>query len=203
MVGAVLDDWRFGDDILSHNVQLLWFEGKPVVIARPQNQYTGHLRYCGDEPVFISTLEADLYRVRNGQLQGDIEMMLKRLKLFRFHAPLENPDTSIKACPQCFSRFLLGQRRESPAATPRPPHSKRPAPGPSGSTPDGKRSGLVTVAAVGAWLETIGLNHLADDFQANGIDGAFLFELSEGEMVQDLGLTKLQARKVFSRWHAA
>ena len=48
MVGAVLDDWRFGDDILSHNVQLLWFEGKPVVIARPQNQYTGHLRYCGD-----------------------------------------------------------------------------------------------------------------------------------------------------------
>jgi len=35
---VLLDDWRFNESILSFNVQLLWFEGKSIVIARPQNQ---------------------------------------------------------------------------------------------------------------------------------------------------------------------
>ena len=57
---ALLDDWRFNDDILSYNVQLLWFEGKPVVVAMPQNQRTGHIRYKGDDPIFITALQFDL-----------------------------------------------------------------------------------------------------------------------------------------------
>ena len=57
---VLLDDWRFNEDILSYNVQLLWFEGKPVVIAMPQNQRSGHIRYKADDPVFITTLQSDL-----------------------------------------------------------------------------------------------------------------------------------------------
>ena len=41
---AVLDDWRFNEDVLSYNFQLLWFEGAPIVIARPQNEHSGHLK---------------------------------------------------------------------------------------------------------------------------------------------------------------
>jgi len=63
---AVLDDWRFNEDVLSYNLQLLWFEGAPFVIARPQNEHSGHLRYDGDAPIFISCLEADLLKVKKG-----------------------------------------------------------------------------------------------------------------------------------------
>ena len=57
---VLLDDWRFNEDIVSYNVQLLWFEGKPVAIAMPQNQYSGHIRYIADDPVFITCLQSDL-----------------------------------------------------------------------------------------------------------------------------------------------
>jgi len=45
---TLLDDWRFNESILPFNLQLLWFEGKTIVIARPQNQFSGHLRYSKD-----------------------------------------------------------------------------------------------------------------------------------------------------------
>ena len=34
----------------------------------------------------------------------------------------------------------------------------------------------------------------------NGVDGAFLEELSEEDLVGELGLTRLQARKLKTRW---
>ena len=34
---VVLDDWRFNELIISYNLQLLWFEGRPIIVARPQN----------------------------------------------------------------------------------------------------------------------------------------------------------------------
>ena len=55
-----MDDWRFNEDLIGYPLQLLWFEGKPIVIARPQNQFAGHLRYSKDDPVFITTLLSDL-----------------------------------------------------------------------------------------------------------------------------------------------
>ena len=102
----LLDDWRLEESVLSYNVQLLWFEGKPVIIARPQNQYTGHLRHSGDEPIFITTLEADLLKVPSGLLPGDVAMMKKRLWPFRFGATLVNSDGTIKLCGRCFAKLL-------------------------------------------------------------------------------------------------
>ena len=50
-----------------------------------------------------------------------------------------------------------------------------------------------------AYLGRLGLGHVSEAFRANGVDGAFLDTLSEEDLVQELGLSKLQARKVMSR----
>ena len=73
--------------VVPYNVQLLWLEGRPFVISRPQNQYTGHMQYVSDTPIFITTLEADIRGLKPGVHAGDVEMLVKRLKMFRFHAP--------------------------------------------------------------------------------------------------------------------
>ena len=56
-----------------------------------------------------------------------------------------------------------------------------------------------TVDDVIAYLGSLGLSHVSEPFRANGVDGALLETLSEADLTQELGLTKLQARKVFSR----
>jgi len=223
---ALLDDWRFNEKFLSYNIQLLWFEGKPVVIARPQNQYTGHLRYSKDAPIFISTLEADLRTIPEGLKAGDVEMMLKRLHIFRFFVPLVRP-VEIASCGKCFAELLLShmdqhRNNKQPASaegaaastaaqepvlptadaqSPRAANSgtKRGATGPTGETPNAKKWHSWSVEDVCSYLVKLELAHVSDKFRACGVDGAFLADLSEEDMVQELGLLKLQARKVKSR----
>ena len=43
---------------------------------------------------------------------------------------------------------------------------------------------------------------VAPSFRYNAVDGSFLSELSEPELVQELGLSNLQAKKVKTRWAA-
>ena len=50
------------------------------------------------------------------------------------------------------------------------------------------------------FLEGLELGHLAARFRADGVDGALLAELSTEEMVSELGLSKLQAKKVAFRF---
>jgi len=109
-----LDDWRFNEDIISYALQLLWFEGAPFVIARPQNTFTGHLRYARDDPVFITTLEEDITALKGKRFlkQGDIDMMLKRLRIFRFFRQVSIPKKLIKGCPRCFARLVLGMYQQ-------------------------------------------------------------------------------------------
>ena len=49
------------------------------------------------------------------------------------------------------------------------------------------------------YLGRLALDHIADKFVTNGVDGVYLQELSEADLVDELGWTKLQARKVKSR----
>merc|ERR1712224_1185985 len=56
------------------------------------------------------------------------------------------------------------------------------------------------VSDVVEWLEALSLGHLGDRFRESGIDGAFLSQLTEEELVANFGLNKLQARKIQSRW---
>jgi len=219
---VVLDDWRFKEDVIPYNLQLLWFEGKPFIISRPQNQHSGHLRYEGDAPVFITTLESDLVALKEGLQAGDIQMMLKRLKIFGFTRKLVNPDRTIPACGRCFAEFLwqhqkpdetlnmlpvrdvvpidapnLGGSSSSSSNQP----SKRLPLDPTGSTPEAKRRLHCswTLEEVIQFLHTIGLGHVEAAFRTNAVDGQFLSELSAEELQSELGLTVLQVKKLLTR----
>ena len=193
---ALLDDWRFNEDIVSYPLQLLWFEGKPVVIARPQNQYSGHLKYTRNDPVFITTLESDITSLKHKKLaQGDVDMMLRRLKIFRFHHQVQ--PRAVPACAYCFACLLL---RNGDTTLQGASSIKRPAPGPTGATPNAKRPTLQWgVVEVLSFLDKIELGHVKDAFASNAIDGPMLLQLSDDDMKNELGLTPLQARKIRSR----
>ena len=55
---------------------------------------------------------------------------------------------------------------------------------------------------VARWLPTQGLGHISHKFTENAVDGAFLQELTTEELVSELGLTQLQAKKVKLRFAA-
>ena len=55
------------------------------------------------------------------------------------------------------------------------------------------------VNSVLCYIKSLGLGHVEHSFLINGIDGAMLIDLSEEELVQELGLTKIQAKKIKSR----
>ena len=77
---------------------------------------------------------------------------------------------------------------------------KRARAGPSGDTPETKaRCAAWSVDDVVRYLEGLSLGHVGHKFIEHGVDGRFLMELSEVDLVDELGLTKLQARKVLSR----
>ena len=148
-------------------------------------------------------------------------MMMKRLLIFRLKVPLDRP-VEKKSCGRCFAELLLhfgrsvlehgGDQapsvepqlpvREGPAASaPKPANSssKRPVPGHSGETPKAKKSASWSVEDVCNYLVGLQLAHISDKFRENGVDGRFLADLKEEELVAELGLTKLQARKVMMR----
>lgn len=199
---CVLDDWRFNEDVIGYPLQLLWFEGKPIVIARPQNQFSGHLKYTKDDPIFITTLLSDISSVKGKKIQGgDISMMIKRLKIFEFSQALEQP-LKTKSCAHCFATLLLRSDVQQPfAAGQRHGEApKRNHPGGTGETPERKvNCAAWSVDDVVSYLEGLSLAHVAPKFRDNGVDGAFLLELSEEDLAKELGLTTLQARKVKAR----
>ena len=80
------------------------------------------------------------------------------------------------------------------------PGAKRPWDGaPSGLTTDRKKFVDWTADDVATWLGQLELSHLAPSFLDSAVDGALLSELTQEELVSELGLTKLQARKVKGR----
>ena len=123
---------------------------------------------------------------------GDVEMMMRRLKVFEFNHVLEAP-CKVPPCGRCFARFLL-----HPDGA--PVTSKRPRAGGSGDAPD-RKAGCVawSVGDVVAFLEDVILGHAADKFRENGVDGVFLQTLSAQDLVDELGLTTHQAREIMDR----
>ena len=200
---ALLDDWRFNEDLIAYPLQLLWFEGKPIVISRPQNQHSGHLRYASDDPIFISTLMADIHKIKGKKIEGgDIAMMLKRLKIFEFSAELTSPCKQ-EACGRCFAALVLPGEALAvmPAAVVAQHGSKRSPTGATGLTPDRKKQCIDSwsVDDVCSFLSSLSLGHVEPAFRNNGIDGLMLSALSAEDFETELGLTKLQARKILAR----
>lgn len=102
------DDFRFSKSPLSLSQLLLLLESAPVSVSRPQNQHKGHYVWSGASPVFITTLEDDLFQPRN-ILAGDLKMLHKRLTIFKFWVVINNPDASLSPCGACFSQWILNQ----------------------------------------------------------------------------------------------
>lgn len=193
-----LDDWRFNEEIVSWAVQLLWFEGASFVIARPQNLYSGHLRYVKDDPLFITTLQSDLHALKGKLKQGDLDMMVKRLKLFEFKQKVTIPSHVAKGCGSCFAHFILGPGLQTRVL--RSEAAKRGAT-PSGETPEPKRMMCLswTVDDVCTYIADLELGHVVAAFRDNAVDGRTLASLSETDLVSEMGLKPLQARKVKDR----
>ena len=73
---AWLDAWRFNEDTIPYALQLLWFEGGPFIVPRPQNALTGKKFFK----------------------QGDVDMMLERLWVFKFTKKVSIPKGDLCAC---------------------------------------------------------------------------------------------------------
>ena len=109
-----LDEWRFAASVLPLSIQLLWFEGKPVPLARPQGEYIGHLLYKGTAPIFITTpwkrfekLEADAQSAVQSGCSSEASMVLRRLKVYKFSTAVPQPPSQIPACAHCFANFVF------------------------------------------------------------------------------------------------
>ena len=102
------DDFRFSKSPLSLSQLLLLLEAAPLCVSRPQNQHKGHTVWSGTSPVFITTLEDDLMHPK-GILPGDIAMIHKRLKVYRFWQVISSPDPSLTPCGTCFAQWVLNK----------------------------------------------------------------------------------------------
>ena len=52
---------------------------------------------------------------------------------------------------------------------------------------------------VAEYIDSLELRHVRENFLQNGVDGPLLLSLTEPELIKELGLTSLQARKVLAR----
>ena len=115
---VLLDDWSFDAEVLPLPTQLLWYEGKPFPLSRPQNSanYTGHILYQGSAPIFVTCKEKDLGPLQEKAhiafLRGhpsEHTMLLRRLKVHSFHRPLpvRQSGNRIPECQRCFGQLVL------------------------------------------------------------------------------------------------
>ena len=77
---------------------------------RPQNLFSGHLRYTKDDPIFITTLQADLHALKGKLKQGDVDMMVKRLKVFEIQAQSQQSEPGGQRLQVLFCKFRVGAR---------------------------------------------------------------------------------------------
>ena len=124
-------------------------------------------------------------------------MMVTRLKVFEFKHKVNIPSQVAKGCKSCFANFVLelGQARSH-----RSEPAKREATS-SGETPEPKRMLCLawTVDDVCRYIIHLELGHVIEAFRENGVDGRMLASLSEADLISELGLKPLQARKVKDR----
>lgn len=113
---ALLDEWCFDASVLPLVTQLLWYEGKPFPITRPQNKdYSGHLLYRGSAPVFATCKEKDLgpifEQARKATACGkpsEHTMLLRRLRVYALNHKLPvHADETVQECGACFARTVL------------------------------------------------------------------------------------------------
>ena len=113
---VVMDDWRFNSRVLPLSLQLLWFEGKPMPVVRPQgkDEFSGHVLYRGSAPIFATTplkhIEDMERAVRHVEADGtgsEWSMLLRRLKIYRYSVRIPKPSKHIAQCHSCLAPLLF------------------------------------------------------------------------------------------------
>ena len=127
-------------------------------------------------------------------------MMKKRLKVFEFKHVF--PHREVAACARCFARFLVGSAAPLPAPAPiSPPPSASASSNPAAAAAPARKRRCVAwgIAEVVEYVTSLGFAHAASAFRENGVDGEFLAGLTVSDLQEELGLTRLQAKKVLDR----
>lgn len=112
---ALLDEWTFNETTVPLSTQLLWFEGKPFPVSRPQNNCAGHLLYAGTAPVFVTCKQKDLAPImEKAQIAmatdqaSEYTMLRRRLQVFGFCQKMPaQPGIHIPECGACFARMIM------------------------------------------------------------------------------------------------
>ena len=113
---GLLEEWRFSPAILPLSVQLLWMEGKPVPVARPQgkDEYSGHLLYTGTAPLFVTTplkrineMEKEVLAAEQDGGCSEMSMIFRRCRIYKFTAKAPKPERQIPQCGHCFASFVF------------------------------------------------------------------------------------------------
>ena len=116
---VVMDDWRFNSRVLPLSLQLLWFEGKPMPVVRPQgkDEFSGHVLYRGSAPIFATTplkhIEDMERAVRHAEADGtgsEWSMLLRRLKIYRYSVRIPKPSKHIENAILVLHSFSSKQR---------------------------------------------------------------------------------------------
>ena len=125
---VILDEWSFmADHGVSLNTQLVWMEGKPVPIVRPQNNslYHGHLMYRGSAPVLVTCKEKEMgpilcaaeQAIRTGT-PTDATMLLRRMRRCHLTMTLQTPQNGhVPECTCCFANMVLQNSQTASTAT--------------------------------------------------------------------------------------
>ena len=113
---VLLDEWCFDSSVIPITTQLLWLEGKPFPVSRPQNKdYDGHLLYRGTAPIYVTCKERDLgpiiARAAQAMAAGKPSqdtMLLRRLRVYTLCQRLPvQPGENVPECPVCLANMLL------------------------------------------------------------------------------------------------
>ncbi|CAE8655280.1 unnamed protein product [Polarella glacialis] len=111
---VLMDEWAFDSAVVPLPTQLLWYEGKPFPLTRPQNkEYSGHLLYQGSAPIFVTCKEKDLgplickaeAAVRLGEA-SEHTMLLRRLRVYTLSQKLPVAEVHHE-CGSCFAKMII------------------------------------------------------------------------------------------------
>ena len=112
----LLNEWHFNSRIVPLSTQLLWFEGKAVPIARPQNSdaHYGHHKYKGTAPIFVTAplkrlgpLIEEAEAATAAGATSELTMLMRRLRVYKFIHKTPPPPRQMKGCGCCFAQFVL------------------------------------------------------------------------------------------------
>ena len=113
-------EWRFDTDVIPWSVQCLLYDGSSVTVNRPQNfkGQTGHAKYTGSSPVFVTTKLADVLRLEKwaavdpktgAPFDADASMIFRRLKVHAFRNRIPKPPKGLQLCARCFAELVINQ----------------------------------------------------------------------------------------------